>query len=80
MRSDNPDKVWLFDLSADPLEQKNIAEQHPAVVKQFERKLAEHNAGQSPSRWPSIASLPVLIDKTSAQPATPDDEYVYWPN
>ena len=80
MRSDNPDKVWLFDLTADPLEQKNIAEQHPAVVKQFERKLAEHNAGQSPSRWPSIASLPVLIDKTSAQPAAPDDEYVYWPN
>ena len=43
-------------------------------------QLDEHNRQQQPSRWPSIVSLPVLIDKTMADPASADDEYIYWPN
>lgn len=80
MRSENPKKVWLYNLADDPLEQHNIADQHPQRVAEFVRQLNKHNAQQQPSLWPSLVSLPVLIDKTSALPAQPDDEYIYWPN
>lgn len=80
MRSENPNKVWLYDLSTDPFEQNNLAGQRPETIALFEKKLAEHNAEQAPSRWPSVADLPVLIDKTSADDAEAGDEYIYWPN
>lgn len=37
-------------------------------------------ARQAASRWPSLASLPVNIDKDLSRPDAPDDEYIYWSN
>lgn len=80
MVSEQPRKTWLYDMAADPLEQRNVADQRPAVVAALREQLRRHNAEQQPSRWPSIVDLPVLIDKTGAEPAQPGDEYIYWPN
>ena len=80
MRSPKPRKIWLYNLKDDPEETQNLAAEYPQRVADMEAQLDEHNRQQQPSRWPSIVSLPVLIDKTMAEPATADDEYIYWPN
>ena len=80
MRSPNPNKIWLYNLKDDPLEIHNQAAEKPDVVARMTAQLAEHNSQQQDSRWPSVVSLPVLIDKTMAESATTDDEYIYWPN
>ncbi len=51
--STNPDaKVELYDLEADPLEKKNVAEQHLDVVKHIESIIQE--AHKSDKNWPLI--------------------------
>ncbi|MAY40093.1 MULTISPECIES: sulfatase-like hydrolase/transferase [Spongiibacter] len=80
MRSPKPRKIWLYNLKDDPLEAQNLAAEYPQQVADMAAQLDEHNRQQQPSRWPSIVSLPVLIDKTMADPASADDEYIYWPN
>lgn len=78
--SDNPDKVWLFNLREDPTEQNNLAEAKPEKVAELKEMLAAFNAEQADPSWPSVSELPVLIDKTGAEKAEPGDEYIYWPN
>jgi uncharacterized sulfatase len=79
-KSDPPGVTWLFDMNADPTEQHNLADQQPQKVAELETLLAEHNAQQAEPRWPSLLEAPVLIDKTLAEPAAPEDEYIYWAN
>jgi uncharacterized sulfatase len=74
------DGDWLFDLSTDPTERKNLAAREPERVAALRQLLAEHNAEQSPPLWPSVAEMPVNIDKTLIEHDAPDDEYIYWPN
>jgi len=78
--SENPKKQWLFDLSVDPTEQINLAAQQPDVVAKLTAMLQEHQAGRTPVLYPYVAEIPVAIDKTLAEPVTPSDETVYWPN
>jgi uncharacterized sulfatase len=87
IRSDQPDKPpgtgqkkWLFDLSADPTEQHNLAAQFPQRVAALEALLAAHNAEQAEPMWPSVLQSPQRIDKTGIEPYAEDDEYIYWPN
>jgi uncharacterized sulfatase len=75
-----PDQRWLFDLAADPTEQRNLAAERPEVVTALEDLLTRHNASQAAPLWPSVIESPVLIDKTGAEPYTEGDEYSYWPN
>jgi uncharacterized sulfatase len=75
-----PDKTWLFDMRADPNEQRNVAGEHPERVVAMKAMLAEHNAQQSEPAWPALIEAPISIDKTLKQPYAPDDEYIYWPN
>ncbi len=42
--------------------------------------LAAHNAAQEPPAWPSFVRMPVAIDKTLAEPESPDDVFIWWPN
>jgi hypothetical protein len=78
--SERPAKTWLFHLTEDPTEQHNVAETQPDEVRQLKALLAAHDAEQVPPAWPALVKFPVSIDKTLAEPESPDDEYVYWPN
>jgi len=75
-----PGRSWLFDISADPTEQRDLASDRPDKLAQLQAALAQHNAGQAAPSWPSQASIPVNIDKDLSQPDAPDDEYIYWSN
>ena len=78
--TDRPGKTWLFNLNDDPTEQTNLAEREPERVAALRKLLAAHNAEQVPPAWPSLAELPINIDKTLAEHDAPGDEYIYWPN
>ena len=78
--SDPPGKAWLFDMRADPTEQKNLAEQRPKKLAELTAALAAHNAEQIESAWSSQASVAINIDKDLSHPDAPDDEYIYWSN
>ncbi len=43
-RAETEDFVELFDLTRDPGEQRNVAGEHPDVVREFEGRLAEQEA------------------------------------
>lgn len=79
-RSDRPARVWLFDLGTDPTEQHDLSQERPDVVDALLARLAAHNAQQVSPLWPALAEMPVLVDKTLADPQDPTDEYVYVPN
>jgi uncharacterized sulfatase len=78
--NDRIDGDWLFDSSTDSTEQNNLAEREPDRVAALCQLLAQHNAEQAEPLWPSVAEMPVNIDKTLAEHDAPDDEYIYWPN
>ncbi len=72
--------AWLFDLNTDPTEQHDLAASEPGKVAELRALLAAHDAEQAPPAWPSLAEMPVNIDKTLLEPDAPDDQYIYWPN
>jgi|GEM_PF-5307317 len=75
-----PGRRWLFDLRADPTEQRDLSAEHPENVAALERALAAHDAEQKPSIWlPSIATAKT-IDKDLSVPEAADDEHIYWSN
>ena len=78
--SDPPGREWLFDLSADPTEQRDLAEARPSKLAEVRAALAANNAEQAPSLWPSRGSFAINIDKDLSLPDAPDDEYIYWSN
>jgi uncharacterized sulfatase len=81
IRADLPENGrWLFDLEADPTEQRNLATSEPGKLAELEALLAAHNAEQADPLWPTIVNSPQLIDKHGEQPYEPGDEYIYWPN
>ena len=77
--SDLPKKDWLYNLVADPTEQTNLAEANPQKVAELKALLAAHQASGRGPLFPNVGSVPVMIDKTLADPATEADEFVYWP-
>jgi uncharacterized sulfatase len=77
--SDNPRKAWLYDLSVDPTEKVNLADQRPEKVAELRALLTDHNALQVEPLYPAGGQMPVLIDKTLEDVGTVDDEYIYWP-
>ncbi|MEM7099729.1 MAG: sulfatase-like hydrolase/transferase [Pseudomonadota bacterium] len=81
IRTETPEsKRWLFDLSADPTEQTNLAEYETDKLAELEALLAAHNAEQAQPMWPSVLNSPKRIDKHPGQPHEETDEYIYWPN
>lgn len=71
---------WLFDLSADPTEQRNLAPEQPQRVKHLQGLLDAHAAEQADPLWPSAIDIPVRIDRTTRDPLSPEDEILWWPN
>jgi uncharacterized sulfatase len=77
--AERPKKVWLFNLAEDPTEQKNLAEAMPQKVEELRALIDAHNKTQRDPLFPALGEMPVTIDKTLEEPATKDDEYIYWP-
>jgi uncharacterized sulfatase len=77
--SERPKKAWLFNLREDPTEQKNLAETMPEKVAEMRALIDAHNKTQREPLFPALGEMPVTIDKTLEEPATKDDEYIYWP-
>lgn len=73
-------KVWLYNLAADPTEKRNLAAAEPAKRAELEALLAAHHRGRKPPLYASTFDTPVSIDKTLAEPYVAGDEFVYWPN
>ncbi len=78
--SDPPGRTWLFDLEADPTEQRDLSAERPDKLVELEAALAAHDAEQPPSAWPSQVSFAVSIDKDLSLPEALDDEHIYWSN
>jgi uncharacterized sulfatase len=77
--AERPKKTWLFHLDEDPTEQRNVAEENPEKVAELKALIEAHGATQRAPLFPAVGEMPVTIDKTLEEPATADDEYVYWP-
>ncbi|MFM9972911.1 MAG: sulfatase-like hydrolase/transferase [Burkholderiales bacterium] len=77
--ADRPNKVWLFNLNDDPTEQKNLASEMPERVAELKAMIDAHNKTQREPLFPAVGEMPIMIDKTLEEPATKDDEYIYWP-
>ncbi|MEQ9196931.1 MAG: sulfatase [Parvibaculum sp.] len=77
--AERPNKTWLYNLNEDPTEQVNLAEENPEKVAELKALVEAHNATQREPLFPAVAEMPVTIDKTLEEEATPEDEYVYWP-
>ncbi|MBT8114767.1 MAG: sulfatase-like hydrolase/transferase [Arenicella sp.] len=71
---------WLYNLSEDPTEQKNLAAARPDKLAELEALLAAHEADSRAPLWPAAAQLAVPIDKTLAEQFVDGDEYVFSPN
>ena len=78
--SDPPGRSWLFDMTADPGERRDLSRELPEKLAELQAALAAHNAEQASPAWPARLSSPINIDKDLTQADSPDDEYIYWSN
>ncbi|MDB4106505.1 sulfatase-like hydrolase/transferase [Alphaproteobacteria bacterium] len=78
--SEHPKMSRLYRLVDDPTEQIDLEKRHPEKVAELKALLALHNGGQADPMWTHQVEIPIVIDKTLEQPATHDDEHIYWPN
>ena len=78
--SGREEKRWLFHLADDPTEQRNLIDTEPEQAAELERRLDAHNRELGLRPWPVLIEAPLAIDRTLAEPYTPGEEYVYWPN
>jgi arylsulfatase A-like enzyme len=65
-----PGKTELFDLSADPGEKHNVAEQHPDIVRELETRLLAYAKEQKPSEW--IKVQPAFVGEQGKTVFDPD--------
>ena len=79
-RGDQPQNIRLFHLAQDPTEQNDVAAAHPKKIAELTALLDAHNAQQMSPRWPSVALMPIWIDKTPVDDVTLEDDYILWPN
>ncbi len=73
-------KSWLFELGTDPTEQVNLSAERPEKLAELTALLADHHADSVGPLYPHKLESPIMIDKTINQAATPEDEYITWPN
>lgn len=65
-----PGKTELFDLSKDPGETTNVADQHPDVAKDLEARLIAYAKQQKPSLW--IKAQPAFVGNQGKTVLDPD--------
>ena len=74
------DKIWLFDLAADPTEQVNLVDQRTDKLAELQGLLDAHHANAVAPLYPHTLESPIMIDKTIDEIPEADEEYVWWPN
>ncbi|MBA4772714.1 MAG: sulfatase-like hydrolase/transferase [Sphingomonas sp.] len=76
-----PNAAWLYDLSTDPTERRNLAAAQPARVTAMRAMIAAHDrdAARKPL-WPALIEAPIRIDVPLNTPWKRGQEYVYWSN
>jgi arylsulfatase A-like enzyme len=78
--SQNPPRIWLFNLAADPTERIDLSTRRSDQVKRLRAKLAEHDREMPKSLWPALIEEPIRIDVPADAPWKAGQEYVYWSN
>ncbi len=53
---DKNKNLWLFDILADPLEEHDLSDSHPDVVKMLLDRLQYYNSTAVPCQWPAVAT------------------------
>jgi arylsulfatase A-like enzyme len=79
-RMSAPPKEWLFNLTADPTEQHNLAATEPARMHDLGALMDQIDAEQAKPIWPSVLSGAIAIDHPGGMPIQPGDEYIIWDN
>jgi len=77
---DLPRQDLLFDLKADPTEQRDVAAANPAVVAALKARLVAHDAEQRPPAWQALVKSPIPIDRPLGTTPRPGEAYIYWSN
>lgn len=75
-----PDRVWLFDLSTDPTERHDLSKARPDKVRELREMLVRLDGQMAPPAWPSLLSGAIYLDHPGGVPARPGDDYIYWDN
>ena len=71
---------WLFDLDADPGEQRDLASEMPEKLDELRTALQVWSEEQSEPLWDSQSASPVNVDRDLSQPDQPGDIFAYWSN
>ncbi|MEO0817976.1 MAG: sulfatase [Pseudomonadota bacterium] len=78
--NERQDRRWLFNLSADPTEQVNLAGTHPEKLAELEALIEAHWADARPPLYPHQTEGPICIDKSVVDRPCEEDGYIIWPN
>lgn len=79
--AETPKKAWLFDLSKDPTEQRNLAPARPDKVRELSALLDAQDRRAARPLWPALIEGPMWIDRpVDGSPIPKDAEYIMWSN
>lgn len=78
--SEAQNKVWLYNLAADPTERNDLSKAEPARVRAMLAMLKAQDVESAKPIWPSLLQGPVFIDKPGGAKQKAGDEYILWDN
>jgi arylsulfatase A-like enzyme len=78
--SARPNRVWLHNLAADPLEKHDLSAEMPEKVAELRRRITAQAAEMPAPLWPALLEGPVRIDVPINAPWKEGQDYVYWAN
>ncbi|TPE61851.1 sulfatase [Sandaracinobacter neustonicus] len=78
--SARPNRVWLYDLKADPTERHDLSAAMPEKVAELRAKIVAQAAQMPKPLWPALLEGPVRIDVPMNAPWKEGQDYVYWAN
>jgi arylsulfatase A-like enzyme len=78
--SEAQNRVWLYDLAADPTERHDLSKTNPEKVRALMAVLKAQDGQMAKPLWPSLLQGPVFVDHPSGRPQKPGEEYILWDN